>query len=171
MLARLESDLQGRTRCLECGVFAGRVMRPSAGGAGMSPVPPLQDLGEPGDEGWAGRPLRLRRGGREYRVRDLDRLRRLVVERKAAPSDLASADGVRWVPIDSIPALQPFLAVVRLLDSAPTTGGGGVLVEASAAEDGWGEGELSHELEESSAEEDTDEICETPPSTRSREPS
>ena len=79
----------------------------------------------------------LRREGRVYRVRDLDRVRRLVVERKARGSDLLSADGVRWEPLDNIAALHPFLDVVRHLDEGERVRGGG-LVEPTAAEVGWG---------------------------------
>lgn len=149
-------------RCLACGAFAARLDRDDSETA-MSAVPPLQDLGGPDDEGWAGRPLRLRRGDREFKLRDLDRLRRLVVERKAAASDLVSADGVRWVPVASIAALQPYLAVVRFLESAPTTGGGGVLVEASAAEDGWGEGDPAHGEPAQSPDPSADGIDNTSP--------
>ncbi len=142
-LAALEPDEEGLVACPECEARSARAMpRGVARSRHMSMVPPLQDLGEQSDQGWAGRPLTLRRGDREFRVRDLDRLRRLVVERKAAGSDLVSADGVRWVPLACIEALEPYLAVVRFLDSAPVTaGGGGVLVEATAAEDGWGDSE------------------------------
>ncbi len=150
ILEQLEVDRYGRVQCPACGVFEAR-MQPHSQRA-----PPLQDLGEPTDGGWAGRPLRLRRGTREFKVRDLDRLRRLIIERKAAGSDLVSADGVRWVPLASISALEPYLAVLRFLDSGPRTGGGGVLVEATAAEEGWGE-------------DPTDEIQE--PTTSSTEPS
>ena len=149
-LEQLEVDRYGRIQCPECGVFEARV-QPHAQRA-----PPLQDLGELTDGGWAGRPLRLRRGSREFKVRDLDRLRRLIIERKAAGSDLVSTDGVRWVPVSSVTPLEPYLAGVRFLDSGPRTGGGGVLVEATAAEDGWGD-------------DPTDEIQE--PTTSSTEPS
>ncbi len=168
-LARLEIGLEDRTRCLQCDALAARVLRSIALGSSMSSVPPLQDLGEATDEGLAGRPLRLRRGGQDFRVRDLDRLRRLVMERKAAPSDLVSADGVRWSPVDSIPALQPFLAVVRFLDSSPTTGGGGVLVDASTASDGWGDGGPSHDTDSDVAVDEPDRIEGIDPIPRSRE--
>ncbi len=140
-LADLETDLEGRYRCPRCNAHSTRVLASVPGASPDMPlVPPLQDLGEPQDDGWAGRPLRLRRGDKEFEIRDLDRLRRLVVERRAAGTDLVSADGVRWVPLESIPALEPYLRVVRFLDSKPRTGGGGgVLVEASSAEDGWGD--------------------------------
>ena len=164
------TDLEGRVRCVACGAFTARLVR-DATVSPMSSVPPLQDLGEPEDEGWAGRPLRLRRGDREFKLRDLDRLRRLVVERKAAGSDLVSADGVRWVPLASISALQPYLAVVRLLDSAPRTGGGGVLVEATAAEDGWGEGDPAHAEPAETSAPTSDGIHEAPTSSGTTEPS
>jgi len=168
-LGTLETDLEGRMRCPSCGAFSAQV-RSKLGSKHMSQVPPLQDLGEAADEGWAGRALELRRGERVFRLRDLDRLRRLVVERKAVGSDLVSADGVRWVPLATIPALEPFLAVVRFLDSAPKTGGGGgVLVEATAAEDGWDDEEPPHAADDDIPLADTDEIQEPPQTSRSTE--
>lgn len=143
VIEQLGADTMDRVPCPACGQLAARVQPPED----LHPpgVPPLQDLGSVDDQGWAGRPLRLRRGDREYRLRDLDRLRRLVVERKAGGSDLVSTDGVRWVPVTSIAALAPYLAVVRFLDSAPVTGGGGMLVEATAAVDGWDDGDPAYE--------------------------
>jgi hypothetical protein len=152
-LQALAPDEEGWVACPVCEARSARVLPlGSAGSPHISTVPPLQDLGECCDRGWAGRPLILRRGDRDFKVRDLDRLRRLVVQRKAAASDLLSADGVRWVPLSRVEALEPYLAVVRFLDSAPVTGGGGVLVEATAAEEGWGDGgvavEAAGEIEE-----------------------
>jgi hypothetical protein len=170
VLAQLTTGLDGRVHCEACGAFSAKLER-GEGQPQLSAVPPLQDLGGPEDGGWAGRPLRLRRGSREFTLRDLDRLRRLVVERKAAGSDLVSTDGVRWVPVASLAALQPYLAVVRLLDSAPTTGGGGVLVEATAAEDGWGEGEPAREHGAESPASAAGGIEESPPIEGSTEPS
>ncbi len=170
-LGALETDLEGRMRCPSCGAFGAQV-RSNLGSKHMSQVPPLQDLGEAADEGWAGRALELRRGERVFRVRDLDRLRCLVVERKAVASDLVSADGVRWVPLSTIAALEPFLAVVRFLDSAPKTGGGGgVLVDATAAEDGWGDSDPPHAADDDPPVADTDEIQRPTQTSRSTEPS
>ncbi len=147
LVSSLAMDLGGRIRCPDCGAFDARVL-PSGEHADPSPVmptiPPLQDLGGADDCGWAGRPLRLKRGERVFRVRDLDRLRRLVVLRKAGASDLLSADGVRWVPLASIPSLEPFLAVVRRLGLPREEQRGSTLVEATAAELGWAEGEAEH---------------------------
>ncbi len=78
----------------------------------------------------------LRREGRVFRLRDLDRVRRLVVERKARASDMLSADGVSWVPLGSIPALLPFLEVMRHLSADHPASAGG-LVDATEASAGW----------------------------------
>jgi hypothetical protein len=139
----MAEDLHGRVRCPVCGRYTARVVPsvPPKSLRHMPSMPPLEDLGREDSEPWAGRPLQLRRGEREFRVRDLDRLRRLVVQRKAAASDLVSADGVSWVPLSSLEPLEPYFAVVRMLEGGGFTAGGGTLVEATSAELGWGDDE------------------------------
>jgi len=138
-----DPDARPRSRLFSGGRPASEPQpRPSAPPPRGASPPPIQDL--PGVEadgdqgGWGGRPLLLRRAGREYRVRDLDRMRRLIMERRARGEDLVSADGVRWEPLAHVEALQPYLAVSAQLDSAPIDRrGAGGLAESTAAEEGW----------------------------------
>jgi hypothetical protein len=104
--------------------------------------PPLADLEErdPAQigQGWWGRALMLRSGGHVTVLEGLDPLRRLVVRGAVSSTDMVSRDGVCWEPLNHIPELQPFLAVVRRLGRDTTAAGRGRLVDATRAADGWG---------------------------------
>ncbi len=151
VLGRIDVGEDGRLRCPDCGEYTARAVtardRPSISDTSRPPPaqrapipPPIQDLDDRHLDGegthWVGRSLLLRREGRVYRLRDLDRVRRLVVERRARGTDLLSADGVRWEPLVNIPALAPYLAVVEHLAEEPSSRVGG-LVDATAAQLGW----------------------------------
>jgi len=150
--ALLSEDRGAVLRCPECGRLTARVVpgalraTPAPRAAAVvppssRPVPPVADLGDAagmeGDEAWGGREILLRRAGRVIPFAGLDPLRRLAVQGRILAGDVLSRDGVCWEPVERVPELAPFLAVSRSLAELADAGRGSVLVDASAAEDGW----------------------------------
>lgn len=116
--------------CERCGSAAD----PAAAGASERAPPVAVDTG---------RPLQLRCGTAVYRVRNLDELRRWILERRVAEVDLISTDGIRWEPVAAHPDLGPLLRVVRKMDAPRPRAGQARLQEASSPESGWGVGDVA----------------------------